>query len=310
MIKSILLFLFLSNLLFAQNLVPNPSFEDVNCPIQYTGFPNQIDQYLNGWRSGNCASPDIYAPCSQDSITRPPAAWYGSQNARTGTNFAAFGFYEIGPISWYEYLVCELVQPLAAGQTYDLSYWLSRADSTRYASNAMGAAFASTLDTCVSGFEGPVLPHSSVFSPGNFITDTIGWTQISTQYTATGSERYLVLGCFEPWAELQLQDFGSGQNRCYYYVDDVELKLASTNSITEDLFIQKPAPNPFQNEFSLTTKLPSTLTVFDVFGKKLFEKKLGLNQHHRIDMADFVSGTYLVELEANNRKARSVLVKN
>lgn len=293
-----LLFFLLPGWLSAQNLVSNPGFEDVNCPLRYTGFPGQIDQYVNGWRSGNCASPDIYAPCSEDSITRPPAAWYGSQRARTGTNFTAIGFYEIGPVAWYEYLVSELPQPLTAGQTYELSYWLSRADSTRYATNAMGAAFSTTLDTCLTGFEGPVLPYTSVFSGGAMITDTAGWTQITTQYTANGTERYLILGCFEPWSQLQLQDFGSGQNRCYYYIDDVSLTLSQVNGFDEKLVFQKPFPNPFNNEFHLEPAVPARLIVSDMFGKEVVRKSLRASTLYTVSLQGKAAGVYLVELHS------------
>ena len=294
--------------LHGQNLVPNPGFEDVNCPTVYTGFPNQIDQYVNGWRSGNCASPDIYAACSQDSITRPPAAWYGSEMPHMGSNFTAVGFYTIGPTPWYEYLVCKLDRPLQAGNQYSLSFWASRADSSRYATAEFGMAFSPTLDTCVSGFEGPVLPYSSALTASNIITQTNGWTQIRGTYTATGNEQYLLLGCFTPWDQLSVQDFGSGQNRCYYYLDDVEVSPLQPASLAQDIGFMM-GPNPVGAQLVLKTGVRGVARIRDLQGREITAQPIQAQTETRIAVAQLPAGAYICEFRSGKGIIRKRFLK-
>lgn len=296
--------------LLSQNLVSNPSFEDVNCPIRYTGFPNQIDQYANGWRSGNCASPDLYAPCSQDSITRPPAAWYGRNTARTGTNFAAVGFYNIGITPWYEYLVHDLGQNLQAGKHYDLSFWVSRADSVRYATADLGIAFSSTEDTCVNGFEGPVLNYQPVVTSSIVLTDTSGWTKVAGVFTANGSERYLILGCFTPWAQLVTTDYNTGQNRCYYYIDDVEVKESGATSVELHIAEGTISPNPFSHTITIQGFHTGHVMLRDISGKILLQQAISPNTNQTFSTESIPSGVYIIEVISEEKVVRKKLIKN
>ena len=295
----------------AQNLIKNPSFEDINCPVRYTGFPNQIDQYVNGWRSGNCASPDIYAPCSADSITRPPAAWYGRQTARTGTNFAAVGFYNIGPTPWYEYLVSELPAPLQAGRQYEISYWVSRADSVRYATDELGAAFSPQIDTCVGGFQGPVLQYTPAITASRMLTDTSGWTNVSGTYTANGTEQYFIVGCFTPWSQVNLHDYGSGQNRCYYYLDDVEVKPITSTATDNDMEGGwKVGPNPFQKNLHVRmNESDGRLVLRNAFGKKVWESNSLAGEELVINTSFLPVGVYLLESQFRGGRKVVRLVK-
>jgi len=206
----------------SQNLVPNPSFESANCPTGYTGFPSQVGLYLQNWYSANCASPDPMTNCSSHSQTSVPDVWFGNQNARTGTNYIGFGFYG----GWYEYIGVRLTQPLIAGTTYNVSFYVSCADNVRYASDAVGMYFSDTMINCKSGFSGPVLAFTPqvVQTSGVFLTDKIGWTNISGTYTATSNEEYIVIGCFKSWNTSALHNFGSGDTRCYYYIDDIAIE--------------------------------------------------------------------------------------
>ncbi|MFK7972942.1 MAG: T9SS type A sorting domain-containing protein [Bacteroidia bacterium] len=310
---SSIFFILISTLAYGQNLVPNASFEDVNCPVRYTGFPNQIDQYVNGWRSGNCASPDLYAPCSEDSITRPPAAWYGSETAHSGTNFAAVGFYNIGTISWYEYLVSELVQPLQAGQRYDISYWASRADSTRYASDALGIAFSSTIDTCPGGFDGPVLPYTPAITADSILTNANGWTRVQGSFIANGTEQFLLIGCFTRWDLLSLQDFGTGQNRCYYYVDDIEVKVSSSNAILVQNSSFSISPNPASDILRIKAhERIEAISIIDLNGKTVKRHRPSqLSESIELHVHDIDAGLYCIQVQMASGEVmnRKVLVE-
>ena len=93
-------YLFLSTLLFflvqdsfAQNLVPNPSFEDtVSCPDNLA----QIDKAV-GWSSYRI-TPDYFNSCSSasafPSVSVPSNQW-GTQSAKTGNAYAGLITYSL-----------------------------------------------------------------------------------------------------------------------------------------------------------------------------------------------------------------------
>lgn len=213
----------------AQNLVPNPSFENANCPTGYNGLPSQVALYMQDWYSANCASPDVMTNCSvntgQAVNTNVPRVWFGFQYARTGNNYMGFGFYQ----GWYEYLGARLTEPLVAGVTYDVSFFVSCANDPRLATDALGMYFSTTEIRCTSGFSGPVLNYTPqvIQTPGVFLTDTLGWEEVSGSFTAQGGEEYIVIGYFRPWNICDfLPLYGSTSSRCYYYLDDVSVTRA------------------------------------------------------------------------------------
>lgn len=74
---STLIFLF-SVCGYAQNLVPNPSFEDtLQCP---NGDFNNIKFWINP----TSATPDIFNSCSTDGFTGVPVNYFGNQSASMG----------------------------------------------------------------------------------------------------------------------------------------------------------------------------------------------------------------------------------
>lgn len=252
----------------AQNLVPNPSFENANCPTGYNGTATQVAMYLSDWYSATCASPDPMTNCSSNANTSVPSVWFGHQNARTGTNYMGFSFYSV----WYEYIGVKLTQPLAAGTTYDVSFYVSCADQVKYASDKLGIFFSDTAIQCISGFSGPVLTYTpQVQSPsGVFYTDTAGWSQVSGSFTATGGEQYIVIGYFNPWNTAALQDIGGANARCYYYIDDVSVtpappipaqpgSIGGLQTVCENS-TQTFSVNPVAGATSYTWTLPSGWT--------------------------------------------------
>ncbi|MEL7020740.1 MAG: T9SS type A sorting domain-containing protein [Bacteroidota bacterium] len=248
--KFILTIVCLSSLvlsLTAQNLVPNPSFESIMCPSNYTGFSPQVETQVEHWYSANCASPDPMTNCSTNENTNVPDVWFGNQTARTGTNYMGFSFYDLQ----YEYLQVELTETLQSGQTYAVSFYLSCADEVQFASDAVGAYFSATDNRCDNPavISGPTFEFIPQVQTNSFITEQTGWQLVSGTFTAVGGERYLTLGCYEPWEETSKFDLGSGDNRCYYYLDDVQVVATTNNALAVAdiaLTTQVIAPNTVQ----------------------------------------------------------------
>src|SRR5688500_9008084 len=125
MIKKILFLLLTSPLLHAQNLVPNPSFEDtVECPMQISEIQNAKFWF-------NCGgTPDYFNACNPDTSllflndASVPNNWIGFQYAATGDAYAGIlsSINRPGGGNDKEYVSCRLQDTLQVGVRYYFSF--------------------------------------------------------------------------------------------------------------------------------------------------------------------------------------------
>ncbi len=125
----------------AQNLVPNPSFENyVECPdTSFLQFYALLD---STWMQFNSADP--YNTCSLSNYYSIPENRFGSQNTHTGNGYVGFAVYYNSVFS-REYIEVQLISPLIVGQTYYVQFYVSLADTMQYAIENIGAIFTDTL---------------------------------------------------------------------------------------------------------------------------------------------------------------------
>jgi OOP family OmpA-OmpF porin len=101
--------------LSAQNLVPNPSFEELSrCPNSFSTDKN--DFIVPGWESPTTGTPDHFHGCSWGEAD-VPFNWAGSANAHSGKGYAGMYVWNKrdDDKSYREYIQCELAEPLVAG---------------------------------------------------------------------------------------------------------------------------------------------------------------------------------------------------
>lgn len=247
-------FLLLSLSATAQNLVVNPGFEAYNnCPTglsgivyspTYSNFPT-----ATGWVNPlQSTSPDYLNSCAGGGTgVKVPYATTGFQQARNGDAYAGLilweGSYPGAPaLDFREYLQTRLSQPLVAGVKYCISFYVSPTISGAYAFNyvAVDNIGIHLSDTQVSAPTGYTLPltHSLRNAPGNYLTDTTAWIQVSGIYIATGGEQWLTLGMLDGGvAPAFVQQYPAVADptlhyRSYVYIDDVSVApLAATDTV-------------------------------------------------------------------------------
>src|ERR1700761_534549 len=116
-ISIICCFVFSAFVLNAQNLVPNPSFEDtVHCPTTI----GQL-QYAQHWINPTQGTPDYYNACSSSNgnAVHVPNNSFGSQIAMAGSAYGGFyAFNKPFPNSFKEYIEIELLSSLLASHKY------------------------------------------------------------------------------------------------------------------------------------------------------------------------------------------------
>ncbi len=193
----------------AQNLVLNPSFEQyTSCPQGISEFDLAVDWYTP-WINlvgDTCSTSDLYHTCAF--FFGPPNNILGYQNPRTGGGMGGFIVYEdlfifscqgLGGSGWREYAEGTLSSPLIAGQDYCVSFYLNLPNQTMYSSSSLGVYFSNSLlqISCATTGASSALPVTPQLQWGGAaITDTVGWTRLQWNYTATGGERYLTIGNF------------------------------------------------------------------------------------------------------------------
>lgn len=226
------------------NLVPNPGFESYTiCP---TGF-SQL--YVAApWFEPSFGTSDYFNPCANNGLgaglVGVPDNFAGSQMPYDGQAYAgAYTFYEEG-IIYREYVETPLSFPLAAGHTYNISFWVALASMSSCAVDNIGAYLSVDPITLPAGAYGnlPVIPQ--VRNPaGNFLTSP-NWTLVQGTYTATGGESCLTIGNFANNTNTPTEP---GTNRdeavSYYYIDDVTVSdTAPCNTCTNgSITITSPA---------------------------------------------------------------------
>lgn len=215
----------------AQNLVPNPSFEN------YTTCPNSASQitFAFPWNTPTAGSPDYFHACDiTPNNFSVPANSFGTEPAHTGNGYAGIRVYTPTPFDNYrEYLEVPLTTPLVAAAVYEVSFYASLADPFKYAIENLDVHLAvgavGPLATSVNLSLSPL-----VTNPTGMITNKAGWRQVSGLYTANGGESHLVLGNFRTDAATNSQNVGGG---CcsYYFIDDVSVMRVSCAPAPSDM---------------------------------------------------------------------------
>ena len=211
---------------FGQNLVQNGSFENGTCPT----FASQLD-YVDFWNNPTLGTPEFYHQCAiQASFVKPPNVLVGCyQYPRTGDGYIGLFTYRSNIPEFREYAHTELVSPLEQGTCYYFEMYVNHAECNGILTDGIGVAFSNTavdVNTTV------VLPMTAVIEQpsGTLISDTLGWVKVSGNYTASGGEKFMVIGNFRDDNATTSTALNSNPNdptASYVFIDDVSLSAVN-----------------------------------------------------------------------------------
>ncbi|MBL7964879.1 MAG: OmpA family protein [Flavobacteriales bacterium] len=209
------------------NLVPNPGFEETKrLQCGWTQDPRKFnEEVMTGWHSPTETTPDHY------STRNDPGCWSHPAKRTKGATLPHAGDCMVGikvwgrgntPTWWHEYLQIELPEPLEAGRRYIAEMWVQRGNFSNEASNNIGllvtAVPVKTRD-CLPLYITPQVNEEKVITKG-------GWHKVRGVFDAVGDERYLLIGNFYDDAATEHQRQPEGERGAYYFIDDVNLRLA------------------------------------------------------------------------------------
>lgn len=263
----------------SQNLVPNSSFESYSiCP---TGS-GQISNSLN-WFDASWGTVDLYNSCyttGSVNVDVPDNA-FGSQQAYSGSGYAGLitTFFSPPDVNYREYVSVKLIQPLAAGQSYFISFRVSLAENSYYCTDEIQLAL--TVDSLKSdtSYIIPFTPQLSYSGP--IITDKNSWVTVSGSYVANGGEQFLTIGNFHNDLESDTSFCGNGvtfsEITSYFYLDEVCLSMDSVCFVPNGKIeiSQRGSSAFYSNGVLYLSDLPvqSTVDFYDSLGRRLFYRE-------------------------------------
>lgn len=283
---------------FAQNLVPNPSFEDtIECPY----FTGDIAKCKDWFSFGG--SPDYFDVCASKNgfaaAGVPKNAW-GYQIPFDGNAYVGVGTWSnIIPV-YREYIGTQLVQLLMPGLKYFVSAFISRADSLMEggATNNFGFRFST-----ISYSETNSVPtdNFSEIHSDSIIRDRVNWSKIAGSFIADSAYRYLIIGNFY---DNNRTDTFDCPLEAFYYIDAVcvatdSLACASWVSVS-NIFNNyknlKIYPDPANNLVHVDNVIGKYFySIINCVGQKILEGNLE-QKENQIDVSMIPSGIYVIDL--------------
>jgi OmpA-OmpF porin, OOP family len=297
----------------AQNLVPNPSFEDyTECP-ELQGGLNLVDHWyksiiIPGNEDYENPSPDYFHECASGELFGVPENIFGTLNAYQGQAYAGAITYSTSFPNYREVIGVELTEPLVQGVTYNLSMRVSLALGTTsgWATNKLGMKLS--MNEIFNSSEEAVNNFSHLYTEA-IITDTINWTLIEGIIVADSPYQYLHIGNFFIGSETETVLLGGPfDNVAYYYIDDVRViqeELVNIDSEAQIIPIQF-GPNPVDDVLLIQSIFQCTSAeIYDINGKLLKAFAFNGYNHLNINVQHLNKGMYVLRVLRENGESQA-----
>lgn len=221
------LFICFTTILYSQNLVLNPSFENYKeCPTKKGEFNKNV-MY---WSTSNYGTTDYFNACNINDLCGN-YNYTGYQKARTGNGYA--GFYTFAPDNYKEYVQGQLKAPLIKGKEYNITFYISLSDCSSHATKDLGILLTekelnplSSKFVHLKNLDKKQLQYTFTSIENKaFYTNTTDWIEISTTYKAKGFEQFISIGNFDINRVLDTKKVKENTQviSSYYYIDDVNI---------------------------------------------------------------------------------------
>ncbi len=278
---TLFLCLLFCQLSFAQNLVPNPSFEELrNLPVKKnknnyfryeprSGFiPYKIN--LESWLAASITTPDlrIHSPANYNECKRK---FKVCDIPRTGENAVGIITFQINSKveTYREYLQIKLKEPLNMNDTVYVELWVAKEREAKLVSNNIGVHFAMKRTQKKTKGVIDLVPHINIDTLIN--EDKQHWVRLYGSFVPDKPYKYVMIGNFfdNDHTEVKTYKKFNGSpwtpSYAYYLIDDVRVWQNTP----------KPEPLVFDNKLiEANTPIELKNIVFDFDKYDLKEKSI------------------------------------
>lgn len=303
--------------LAAQNLVPNPGFEEADsCSDQLPPFAG-----IHDWYSVN-GSPDHLRSCLPYGDFRGlPMNFFTYQEPFEGASCAGMQTYhQNGQDQQREWFMAPLLSPLVEGQTYFCSFRANAAFGGNHtypqqwlANNKVGMRFTTTaMPPWNVGDPFPVPPnHAHIMYP-QILSDTVGWTLVSGSFVADSAYQYVMIGQFFSNALTDTLQFSPEGipwywlPRAYTLVDAVCISASPEGcdlgqGVSEEQAIGPVLlPNPAQDQLVVGQRAGAEALVLDAVGRLLWQGRV-TSDRWVLEVSAWARGTYVLRMVHRGR---------
>ena len=217
--------------LCSQNLISNPSFEEVHEIVSsWAGTYTIFDKRIKHWTSPTQGSPDLLYVRHLDKMFPPrPKVDLSSHRPRTGKFMVGIKTYGCGSSKAHckEYLQMKLKTPLQAGKKYFFEYWVCPIQ-TSVKVNAFGLTLSTKHTLQLSKLE---LNNYTPFHSSSEIIDSVAWHRISGTFEADSNYTHIIIGNFSTPNTLAYKIEPDELEYGYYLLDDVSLNPVDSTGL-------------------------------------------------------------------------------
>lgn len=308
----------------AQNLVPNPDFEDV---ISTTcGIAGDLESSLEDWNNPSTGNPAAYFTSIDEACynyqpfsTYPgPIGIKGNQTPRSGEVMVGLWIYTIPDFNQRQYVQVELSESLVVGEQYIVSFYTSLADSIEKGGDGLGVYLSTDAPSIETN---GVLDFDPQVVSTSIIMETENWVLVSDTITADEAMSYITIGNFNDDAATTLldnPDYSAAPSTygVYYFIDDISVELyIDVSSINEnvvdrnlmDAFLN-PTTDLLNVKFLEESNDPS-IQLYNSIGQIVYSNDAISESNVQIDMSTLKSGLYILKCENDGVEQTMKIVK-
>jgi hypothetical protein len=287
------------------NLVPNWDMEahDPDCPAEM--YLNAVDDWYVPSGGGTT---DYFNVCyPEDWNLSVPTNLHGHEDPHSGEAYIGFGTWEIGYENLFEPLRVQLSEPLESGVEYEVSCYLSLAEISSVATDKLHFHFSTSDYTVYNNDENDLVDEAQVVMTNLYEVDSVGWFFYTDSFVAEGGEQYLSIGDMRYDADIDTLWLGAtnkwGIYYAYYYIDDVVVKKKDVGVYEISSAEVSIWPTLVEDGLLLVSYMESELSmrIFDPSGRLMMSVVVAPLQQATLDMRQFQSGCYLVQLQCGKR---------
>ncbi len=301
----------------AQNLVPNPGFEETDSCTFGLGLGA-----LHDWFSASI-TPDHLQSClpygSGNGL--PWNFWTYQQPFEGNSCVGIFTYDDDTGLELREWLMVPLLDSLVPGQTYYCSFRANAAfggdtanQMTWLASDHLGMLFTTYDRQWIWGDPYPAPINQAHILYPQILSDTVGWTLVSGSFVADSAYAYLMIGNFYSNAlvdTIHLTNLGQAMDVYGYTLIDAVCVSPNPEGceLSHDVGeMQGTMPNVYPNPATLVLVIRNAAgldaVVVDMLGCKIWSGKVD-KERFAVDVRTWARGTYLLHVH-NAWKARVV----
>jgi outer membrane protein OmpA-like peptidoglycan-associated protein len=221
----------------AQNLVVNPSFEEINyCPSNRSQFARQVT--VRGWDNPTTATTDLYARCAEGTAAGLNNNYHGSQQPSDGNNYA--GIFLFAAFNYREYVRATISEKITKDKTYRLQFDISISESATALTDSIQILFYAIQPIHLTDTNIDAGQHLKTDSEAFMITialpkkkvKTEEWYKIDYSFKPRKSgAQHFILGNFRSDGNTKLESVAQGELKSYYYLDNFSLLCLECHEI-------------------------------------------------------------------------------